>query len=119
MNNNYSSSDTRPVDPDPFTIASTFIAAAALILQFLQVRQANNPQQTSASNRAQILDHIEQEVQNTLTKSDRLIRTIEEALEIRILNSLTHPVALPVRLYYLIKHIISSFKAPCLSNIQH
>lgn len=67
------------VDPDPFTIASTFFGAAALILQFIQVRQgaAPNSPSTDAANREQMLSALDTQIDNFDRKGNQILRTIE------------------------------------------
>lgn len=81
MNQDSYTLENQPVDPDPFTVASTFIAAAALVLQFLQMRQTSAAVTTNRANREKILDQLEAQVQNTLTKSERVVRSIERGTQ--------------------------------------
>lgn len=65
------------IDPDPFTIASTFFGAAALVLQFIQVRQASPGNPPSAANKISTLEELDSQVEHTSATGNKLLRTID------------------------------------------
>ena len=66
------------VDPDPFTIANTFMQAAALVLQFVQMKQAQQPShgQLPAPS-AQSLGELESHSGLCIQKGNQVLRIVE------------------------------------------
>ncbi|HEX7822665.1 MAG TPA: hypothetical protein VF463_18840 [Sphingobium sp.] len=66
------------VDPDPFTIAGTFMTLAALVLQFVQVRQgASSGKTTPHAVRDQNLGNLDDQCSTCEDAAKKLLRSIE------------------------------------------